>query len=127
MILPPHIERILSDALDGMPDPSYEAEMRSLAENVWTTKMNTLANPAHHQFVDAVSREIESAYKKHGREPWGRHEFYAILKEEIDEVWDAIRFDQAQEALLAEIVQVVAMCIRYYETGDRYRGKHPSL
>ena len=68
-----------------------------------------------------IGAELDRAYAKHGREPWGRHEFYGILKEEVDELWDAIKADAPQAEVLAELRQVAAMCFRYYETGDRYR------
>lgn len=68
-----------------------------------------------------LSDELKRAYEKHGCEPWGRHEFYAILLEEVEEVWDAIKRDLPQAELEKEIVQVAAMCFRYFETGDRYR------
>jgi NTP pyrophosphatase (non-canonical NTP hydrolase) len=68
-----------------------------------------------------VSTELDRAYAKHGAEPWGRHEFYAILKEEVDELWDDIKSDAPQKNVEAELTQIAAMCFRYYETGDRYR------
>ena len=68
-----------------------------------------------------MADEVDRAYRKHGSAQWGRHEFYAILLEEVDEVWDAIKQDLPQDELIAEIVQVAAMCLRYTETGDRYR------
>lgn len=71
-----------------------------------------------------VSAEVNRAYEKHGREPWGRHEFYAILKEEVDELWDAIKSDAPSDDVLKELIQVAAMCFRYWETDDRYRGVH---
>lgn len=72
-------------------------------------------------FWECVIAEVDRAYKKHGRDLWGRHEFYGVLKEEVDEVWDAIKTDAPQDSLTAEIIQVAAMCLRYLETGDRYR------
>ena len=72
-------------------------------------------------FWSAVRDEVDRAYVKHGSEPWGRHEFYAILLEEVEETWDAIKCDAPQEIVLGELVQVAAMCLRYWETGDRYR------
>lgn len=69
-----------------------------------------------------ISEELDKAYRKHGAEQWGRHEFYAILKEEVDELWDAIKGDEPQERVLEEAIDVAAMCFRYMETGDRYRG-----
>lgn len=71
--------------------------------------------------VEKISAELERAYAKHGKEAWGRHEFYGVLKEEVDELWDAIKSDAPQDVLIAELVQVAAMCFRYFETGDRYR------
>lgn len=68
----------------------------------------------------AVQSEVERAYGKHGSDPWGRHEFYAILKEEVDELWDAIKRDEPAESVEKEAIQVAAMVLRYLETGDRY-------
>ena len=76
------------------------------------------------QIVESISKELDRAYSKHGRESWGRHEFYAILLEEVDELWDetkkggTIPFDE--DAHRKEIIQVASMCFRYLETGDRY-------
>lgn len=75
----------------------------------------------------AIAGELDYAYAKHGRDPWGRHEFYAILLEEVEELWEAIKSDAPQEEVLAELRQVAAMCFRYAETGDRYRGEHPAI
>ena len=55
------------------------------------------------------------------------HEGYCIMLEEVDELWDAIKADEPQERVIAELVQVAAMCARYFETGDRYRGVHPTV
>ena len=65
--------------------------------------------------------ELEHAYAKHVRSQWGRHEFYAILKEEVDELWDDIKADAPQTNLEKEAIQIAAMVFRYLETGDRYR------
>lgn len=70
-----------------------------------------------------IQAELTKAYGKHGREQWGRHEFYAILKEEVDELWDAIKGDEPLERVHAEAIQVAAVCRRYLETGDRYGWK----
>ena len=70
-----------------------------------------------------VATALEHAHNKHGLERWGRHEFYAILKEEVDELWDVIKGDLPDEQLFEEIIQIMAVCSRYMETGDRYRDK----
>lgn len=72
-------------------------------------------------FLGRIAAELDRAYAKHGKEQWGRHEFYGILKEEVDELWADIKSDAAQDVLEKELVQVAAMCFRYFETRDRYR------
>lgn len=69
-----------------------------------------------------VCQRLDEAYSKHGRDQWSRHEFYAILKEEVDELWDAIKADEPIERVLDEIKDIMGVCTRYYETGDRYFG-----
>lgn len=73
------------------------------------------------EFLGKIGAELDRAYAKHGTQQWGRHEFYGILKEEVDELWQDIKDDAPQEALEKELVQVAAMCVRYFETRDRYR------
>jgi NTP pyrophosphatase (non-canonical NTP hydrolase) len=84
----------------------------------------TKTNYTRHHIALSVTAQLERAYEKHGRSPWGRHEFYGILKEEVDELWDAIKSDQPIEDFVDEIHQIIAVCVRYLETGDRYRGDH---
>lgn len=72
------------------------------------------------ELVEKITLELDRAYSKHGRAPWSRHEFYAILLEEVDDLWDAIKKDAPQEDVMAELTQVAAMCFRYWET---CRGK----
>lgn len=69
----------------------------------------------------AIERELDRAYAKHGSAQWSRHEFYGILLEEVDELWDAIKSDEPQARVEEELLQVAAMCVRYYETRDRNR------
>lgn len=75
--------------------------------------------------LDLIGEELERAYAKHGTAPWGRHEFYAILQEEVDELWTAIKEDYPTPDVVKEAVQIGAMVCRYLETGDRYRGAIP--
>lgn len=77
--------------------------------------------------VAAIAAELDHAYLKHGRDPWGKHEWYGVLLEEVDELWDAIKRDLPREEVLREAVQVAAMVFRYIETGDRYTGAHPPI
>ena len=41
------------------------------------------------------------------------HEGYAVVKEEVDELWDAIKQNQRQEKLASEAKQVAAMALRF--------------
>lgn len=90
-------------------------ESRSTASPVLEQEAST----PRQKIVLLVLTELERAYAKHGREPWSRHEFYAILLEEVEEAWAEIKGDGSAEELTKEIVQVAAMCIRFLETGDR--------
>lgn len=75
------------------------------------------ALPAKREVMqDVIGRELDRAYEKHGRMPWSKHEFYAILLEEVDELWEAIRKDRPQEEVMSELIQVAAMCFRHVET-----------
>lgn len=74
-----------------------------------------------------ITGELDRAYAKHGRDAWGRHEFWGVLAEEVDELMDAIKTDAPMEHVLDEAAQVACVCIRYMETGDRYRGQHPTF
>lgn len=73
--------------------------------------------------TEKILDELSHAYTKHGELPWGRHEFYAILKEEVDELWDAIKDDEPLERVHAEAIQVAAMVVRFIDTGERYGFK----
>ncbi len=46
-----------------------------------------LALKQRFQFLGDIAEELGRAYAKHGCVPWGRHEFYAILLEEVEELW----------------------------------------
>jgi hypothetical protein len=72
------------------------------------------------EVLKKIADELDHAYAKHGGLQWGRHEFYGILTEEYRELEKAIFEDEPIERVIAELVQVAAMCVRYYETGDRY-------
>lgn len=67
-------------------------------------------------FRNRVADEIDRAYAKHGKPYWGRHEWWGILKEEVDELWDEIKADSDPGELLEELIQVAAMCLRFAET-----------
>jgi len=81
---------------------------------------NTVRLQKRYDLFQKIGEELDRAYARHGDLPWGRHEFFGILFEEVDELWDDIKADAPREQLMKELVQVAAMCFRYVETGDRY-------
>lgn len=83
-----------------------------------------VSNANRARFIAAVLDQLDHAYSKHGSELWSRHEFYGILKEEVDEVFDNIKQNGSKEDLIAEMIQVAATCLRYAESLDRY-SKQP--
>lgn len=65
--------------------------------------------------MDEVLQELHGAMEKHPsmRSP---HEGFAILNEEVDELWDEIRRPQDihdRERMREECVQIAAMAIRF--------------
>lgn len=60
------------------------------------------------ELLDLVIKEVEYGAHKF----WGfnsTHEFYAVLQEEVDELWDTIKKDRMD---LTELVQVIAVAFR---------------
>lgn len=66
-----------------------------------------------------------------GRATWGSmnsaHEAYAVLLEEVDELWDHVKTKQKNRNLTAmrkEAIQVAAMALRFAaEVSDERRGR----
>lgn len=64
--------------------------------------------------IDAVA-ELQNARKKFPAFN-SAHEGYAILEEEVDELWDEVkRKDSSKEKMRKEAIQVAAMAIRFVE------------
>jgi hypothetical protein len=71
------------------------------------TRDNALVDAA----MDRVLTEFESATAKFG--PFkSRHEGFAVLQEEVDELWQEVKHGD-QAAALMEAVQVAAMALRF--------------
>lgn len=80
--------------------------------------------------MDMIRWELEAAVKKFG--PFNSaHEGYAVIKEELDELWDEVKDKNSTgEALAEEAIQVGAMaarflidCILFDEYDDELRAK----
>ena len=64
------------------------------------------------QVVQAVYEELRRATDKFSKFN-SPHEGYAVLKEEVDELWDAIKDNASPQRQREEAIQVAAMAIRY--------------
>ena len=69
-----------------------------------TNKLNSIIELVHDELDNAM--EIFDSMQSY-------HEGFAIIKEEIDELWDEIKGNQDQDKLLEEAIQSAAMCIRF--------------
>jgi|GEM_PF-1440567 hypothetical protein len=77
-------------------------------------KLTTLTQLQHNHLsviLDQVRCEIVKARAKHAPMR-GRHEGYAVMLEEVDEVWDEIKKKDCDwNALRKELIQVAAMAV----------------
>lgn len=79
-----------------------------------------ITTPAMASVLERVLDEQKRAETKHGRANWGRHEFYAVMLEEVEEAWNDIKADARWSQLEKEIVEIASVCLRYLEAGNRY-------
>jgi len=72
--------------------------------------------------VAEITAELRRAIKKFPRPFASDHEGYAVILEELDEMWDDIK---AADPVAAhrEAVQVAAMAIRFIIDGDARRAE----
>ncbi len=76
-------------------------------------------------FTTLVAAEIAKARAKH-RGIYSMHEGYAVILEELDELWDEIRAQKVnRDKVLKELVQVAAMCQRFGEDCGLLRSPTP--
>lgn len=79
-------------------------------------------------FNEMVDAELARARDKfpepaHIPHNWTRgmiaHYFYAVIKEELDEVWELVKSQHGStDEMISELVQVAAMCRRFAELID---------
>lgn len=65
--------------------------------------------------MKAVGAEIDKAITKYPAFN-SAHEGFAVLKEEVDELWDEVKVKQGErdvEVMIGEAIQVAAMAIRF--------------
>ncbi len=70
--------------------------------------------------VSAIIEELQRSTDKYG--PFkSTHEAYGVLREEVDELWDACKANKLFE-MEAEAIQVAAMALRLIIDARRTRG-----
>ena len=76
------------------------------------------------EIVEEVDKELLSSYK-HGRKFASLHEAYAVILEELDEVWDVTKQKRKHRDaghLRYELIQVAAMAIKAINSMDNFVG-----
>ena len=90
-----------------------------MTDDVMFEKAIMISEEIYEEFVKASSKFPAFA---------SEHEGYAILKEEVDELWDAIKLNQKKperhNLCRKECIQVAAMALRFLY--DRTPEWHPS-
>jgi hypothetical protein len=72
-----------------------------------------------------VAHEVHRAMRKHAAMHSG-HEGYAVILEELDEMWDEVKRQKADPvALRKEAIQVAAMAVRFVlDICDKQEAPH---
>lgn len=76
------------------------------------------------EILTDVAKEVVRTTEIHGGFA-SAHEFYGVLLEEVDELWDIVKQKQknrSREALRLELVQIAAMAIKGIESIDKFVG-----
>jgi hypothetical protein len=71
-----------------------------------------------------IQWEVERA-KKHGEKFASLHEAYAVILEELDEVWDLTRMkrrDRDPKEIRKEMIQIAAMAVKSIQSIDNFTG-----
>lgn len=71
-----------------------------------------------HALVAAIREELAAARKKFPKPLHSAHEGYAVILEEVDELWDEVkkkREDRSKRKMRDECIQIAAMAIKFIE------------
>lgn len=69
-------------------------------------------NGKYGEATEAVYNEVSRAKSIYQEDFNSTHEGFAVLKEEVDEMWDDVKANKKEEAV-QEAIQVAAMAIRF--------------
>ena len=62
-----------------------------------------------------VKKELESARDNFPFPFNSTHEGYAVLREEVDELWDCVKSNVGRDVMRREAIQIAAMAVRFIE------------
>ncbi|ATI16333.1 hypothetical protein HOS13_gp26 [Caulobacter phage Lullwater] len=83
--------------------------------------------PDYAKAIDATTQEVVDATLMWPNPANSAHEAYAVLAEEVDELWDHVKTNQKRRdvgAMYKEAIQVAAMAIRFAaEVANEERGR----
>lgn len=71
-----------------------------------------------------IDMELERSYA-HGEKFASLHEAYAVILEELDEVWEIVRLkrrDRDKEYLRKELIQLAAMAVKAIHSMENFVG-----
>lgn len=80
--------------------------------------------PTRSDIYDNIRHEV-SRSEKHGNTFRSLHEAYAVLLEEVDELWDITRLkkrDRSRDAIEVELIQIAAMAVKALQSVDNFVG-----
>lgn len=72
----------------------------------------------------AIEREVERA-RRHGERFASLHEAYAVILEELDELWEIARMkrrDRDAIEIRSELIQIAAMAVKAVQSLDNFVG-----
>ncbi len=84
-------------------------------------EMEMQAGQRHYELIEA---ELARA-ARHGARFASLHEAYAVIFEELDEIWDITRMkrrDRDREDLQKEFIQLAAMAVKAIQSLDNFVG-----
>ena len=97
----------LGSAVASFSDAKYVAETQR--------KLQALKNRADVKVAEVVLAELQRATSMYGP-MHSPHEGFAILKEEVDELWDEVKrkpLERSNERMREEAIQIAAMAMRF--------------